>query len=201
MWTRKRCAAPRAARRKSPSNRAKFTISRSKRCRTIAAGSWTISTIGCRAKSSIPCRARSRRRDRAALGRLAFSDNYLRLVGRFRREMQQATHADALYQSVNSTGLALRDGTPRVYVLAAAGGGVSGCLTDIGFALRRLLRQLHHPESPVTALVFCGAPDDPATPAERTGQRLCHAHRTEPLRRPLRALRRSIRPGRPAPLG
>jgi eukaryotic-like serine/threonine-protein kinase len=99
-----------------------------------------------------------------ALGRLAFSDNYLRLVGRFRRELQLATHADALYQSVNATGLALRDGTPRVYVLAAAGGGASGFLTDMGFALRRLLRQMHHPESPVTALVFCGAPDDPATP-------------------------------------
>ena len=99
-----------------------------------------------------------------ALGRLAFSDNYLRLVGRFRRELQLATHADALYQSVNATGLALRDGTPRVYVLAAAGGGASGFLTDVGFALRRLLRQMRHPESPVTALVFCGAPDDPATP-------------------------------------
>ena len=101
-----------------------------------------------------------------ALGRLAFSDNYLRLVGRFRRELQQATHPDALYQSVNSTGLALRDGTPRVYVLAAAGGGASGCLTDLGYALRRLLRQMHHPNRPSRALVFCGAPDDPATPAD-----------------------------------
>ncbi len=99
-----------------------------------------------------------------ALGRLAFADNYLRLMGRFRREVQQATHPDALYQSVNNTGLALRDGTPRIYVLAAAGGGLSGCLTDLGFALRRLLKQMHQPEAPVTALVFCGAPDDPATP-------------------------------------
>jgi hypothetical protein len=99
-----------------------------------------------------------------ALGRLAFADNYLRLVGRLRREVQQATHPDALYQSVSNTGLALRDNTPRVYVLAAAGGGVSGCLTDFGFAVRRLLKQMHHPDAPVTALVFCGAPDDPATP-------------------------------------
>ena len=60
-----------------------------------------------------------------ALGRLAFADNYLRLMGRFRREVQQATHPDALYQSVNNTGLALRDSTPRVYVLAAAGGGLA----------------------------------------------------------------------------
>ncbi len=101
-----------------------------------------------------------------ALGRLAFADNYLRLMGRFRREVQQATHPDALYQSVNNTGLALRDNTPRVYVLAAAGGGLSGSLTDVGFALRRLLKQMHHAEAPVTALVFCGAPDDPATPRD-----------------------------------
>jgi hypothetical protein len=99
-----------------------------------------------------------------ALGRLAFADNYLRLMGRFRREVQQATHPDALYQSVANTGLALRDNTPRVYVLAAAGGGVSGCLADLGFALRRLLKQMSHPDSPVTLLVYCGAPDDPATP-------------------------------------
>ena len=99
-----------------------------------------------------------------ALGRLAFSDNYMRLVGRFRRDIQQAVHPDALYQSVTNTGLALRDNTPRVYVLAAAGGGASGCLTDLGFGLRRLLKQMHHPDAPVTALVFCGAPDDPATP-------------------------------------
>ena len=99
-----------------------------------------------------------------ALGRLAFADNYLRLLGRFRREIQQAMHPDALYQSVNNTGLALRDATPRVYVIAAAGGGVSGCLADLGFALRRLLKQMNQPEAPVTALVFAGAPDDPATP-------------------------------------
>src|SRR5262249_36254100 len=51
-----------------------------------------------------------------ALGRLAFSDNYHRFVTRLKRELQQAAHPDAVYQSVNHTGLALRDTTPRVYV-------------------------------------------------------------------------------------
>lgn len=99
-----------------------------------------------------------------ALGRLAFVDNYLRLLGRLRREVQQASHPDSLYQSVSQTGLALRDAVPRVYVIAAAGGGGSGLLIDLGYALRRLLQQLRYPEAEVTLFLFCGAPTDPATP-------------------------------------
>jgi serine/threonine protein kinase len=99
-----------------------------------------------------------------ALGRLAFADNYMRLNGRLRKVVQQATHPDALYQTVDRTGLALRDNVPRVYVIAGAGGGSSGFLVDLGYAVRRLLKQLRHNESPVTAFLLCGAPDDPATP-------------------------------------
>jgi serine/threonine protein kinase len=98
------------------------------------------------------------------LGRLAFADHYLRLLARIRREVQQAGHADSIYQAVAQTGLALRDATPRVYVLAAATGGASGYLPDLGYALRRQLKQLQHPEAPVSCFLFCGAPDDPATP-------------------------------------
>ncbi len=99
-----------------------------------------------------------------ALGRLAFTDNYMRLISRLKREVQQANHPDAIYTTVNQTGLALRDNVPRVYVLASASGGSSGFLPDLGYATRRLLRQMHQPEAPVVSLVFCGAPEDPATP-------------------------------------
>ncbi len=99
-----------------------------------------------------------------ALGRLAFADNHLRFMARARRAIQDITHPDALYQSVSQTGLALRDNRPRVYVIGAAGGGGSGMLVDLAFGLRRLLHQLRHPEAEVTALLFCGAPQDPATP-------------------------------------
>jgi hypothetical protein len=99
-----------------------------------------------------------------ALGRLAYADNYLRLQARLRKEVQQAAHPDALYQTVDRTGLALRDNVPRVYVIAGAGGGGSGYLVDLGYALRRLLKQLRYNEAPVTAFLLCGAPDDPATP-------------------------------------
>jgi serine/threonine protein kinase len=99
-----------------------------------------------------------------ALGRLAFTDNYHRLLARVKREIQQCAHPDVLYHSVNQTGLALRDNIPRVYVIAAAGGGGSGLLVDLGYNLRRLLQQLRHPSSPVVTMLLCGAPDDPATP-------------------------------------
>ena len=101
-----------------------------------------------------------------ALARLSFADNYLRLMARIKREIQHVTHPDAIYQSVSSTGLALRDNVPRVYVIGAANGGNSGYLPDLGYAIRRLLHQLRHIEAPVTAMLFCGAPDDPATPRQ-----------------------------------
>lgn len=99
-----------------------------------------------------------------ALGRLAFTDNYLRLLARLKREIQQATHPDAIYQAVAQTGLALRDSLPRIYVIGSASGGGSGFLVDLGYSLRRLLHQLRHADAPMTSLLFCGAPEDPATP-------------------------------------
>lgn len=99
-----------------------------------------------------------------ALGRLAFTDHYLRLVARLKKEVQAVCHPDSIYQTVTQTGLALRDNVPRVYVVACASGGGSGYLTDLGYAVRRLLRQMNHPDAPVTAFLFSGAPDDPATP-------------------------------------
>jgi eukaryotic-like serine/threonine-protein kinase len=101
-----------------------------------------------------------------ALARLAFTDNYLRLIGRIKREIQSVTHPDAVYQTVTATGLALRDNIPRVYIIGAANGGSSGFLPDLGYAVRRLLQQMRHPEAPVTAMLFCGAPNDPATPRQ-----------------------------------
>jgi hypothetical protein len=99
-----------------------------------------------------------------ALGRLAFTDNYLRLMARLRREVQQASHPDAVYTTVSQTGLALRDNVPRIYVLGGATGGASGYLTDLGYAVRRLMQQMHQPDATVVGMVWCGAPEDPATP-------------------------------------
>src|SRR5262245_35451950 len=61
-----------------------------------------------------------------ALGRLAFTDNYVRLMARLKREGQQACNPDAVYQGVSQTGLALRDMTPRERVSGCAAGGALG---------------------------------------------------------------------------
>src|SRR5207248_5478981 len=99
-----------------------------------------------------------------ALGRLAFCDNFLRLQARLRRELTAATHTDALLATADNTGLPASDNCPRIYVLAAAVDGVSGLLIDLGYAVRRQLDQLDFPHAPTTAVVYCGAPLDPATP-------------------------------------
>jgi hypothetical protein len=112
-----------------------------------------------------------------ALGRLAFVDNQQRLLARLKREIAHITNPDLLYQAVSQTGLALRDNTPRIYVLASAGGGSSGMLADLGYALRRLLGQMRHAEGDVNALLLTGAPNDPATP--RTEQANVYATLTE----------------------
>jgi serine/threonine protein kinase len=112
-----------------------------------------------------------------ALGRLAFADNHLRFLTRLRRDVELITHQDSLFKSVKETGLALRDNCPRIYVIAAAGGGGSGLLVDLGYGLRRLLHQLRHPQAEVTTLLFCGAPQDPATP--RSEQANIYATLTE----------------------
>lgn len=100
-----------------------------------------------------------------ALGRLAFADNYLRVVSRLKRELAAVVHPDALYQSVSNTGLALRDQTIRVVVVGSATGGASGYLVDLAYAMRRLLRQQGQSAARINAFLMCGAPDDPATPA------------------------------------
>ncbi len=99
-----------------------------------------------------------------ALGRLAFVDNYQKLFARLRREIQDATSAEVIYQSVTQTGLAVRDNQPRVYVVASAGGGGSGMLTDLGYALKRQLAHLRHPDAQINLFLLCSAPNDPASP-------------------------------------
>ncbi|HEY1381071.1 MAG TPA: tubulin-like doman-containing protein [Gemmataceae bacterium] len=99
-----------------------------------------------------------------ALGRLAFCDNFLRVQARLRRELTTATQTEALLATAEHTRLPAADNCPRVYVLASGTDGVSGLLTDLGYAVRRQLDQLDFPHAPTTAVVYCGAPLDPATP-------------------------------------
>jgi len=99
-----------------------------------------------------------------ALGRLAFTDCYLRFVTRLRHEIQVATHPEAVSQSADHTGLPVRTKVPSVYMFASAAGGTSGMLMDVGHAIRRTLERFNIAEAPVTAFIFSGAPDDANSP-------------------------------------
>jgi hypothetical protein len=99
-----------------------------------------------------------------ALGRLSFSDNYLRFTTRMKREVQVATHPESLAAATSHTGLNLRENTPRVYVFSGAIGGSSGMLVDLAFTLRRSMTQMNLKNASIHAFLFCGSPDDPATP-------------------------------------
>ena len=61
-WTPTRSETPSGVHRRWRSRTAKCITCRCNRSPTIAGGSWNISANGCRAKSCLPCRARSRRR-------------------------------------------------------------------------------------------------------------------------------------------
>ena len=100
-----------------------------------------------------------------AFGRLAFSDSYLRIIGRLKRELQTLTEPELHERAIEATGLPLRTDVPQIYVFSAAGGGTgSGMLTDLAFSLRRLLSEMGVPTKDITGFVYCGAPTDNSTP-------------------------------------
>lgn len=98
-----------------------------------------------------------------ALGRLAYVDNFARLQSRLRRELQVASLPEVIEQSVEQTKLGRGKKTPRVFVFGSACGGSSGMLADLGYSLRRLLRQLNFHDAAVTLHAFCGSPTDSTT--------------------------------------
>lgn len=100
-----------------------------------------------------------------AFGRLAFSDGYLRIVGRLKRELQILADPDLHARAVREVQLPLRSAVPQVYVFCAGGGGTgSGMLIDLAYSLRRLLAEQGAPTKDLAAFLFCGAPTDNATP-------------------------------------
>ncbi|MEZ6140070.1 MAG: tubulin-like doman-containing protein [Zavarzinella sp.] len=96
-----------------------------------------------------------------AYGRLALSENYLKLITRCRQELKSIIHPEAIARATDYTGLEFRDTRPRVMIIAAASGTTSGMLVDIGYAIQNLLDELKFSSSP-HCLLYCGAPDDPA---------------------------------------
>jgi hypothetical protein len=77
-----------------------------------------------------------------ALGRLAFVDNYRSIAQRLETELAACCDREALKETIERTGLALRTSIPRVYLVTSLAGGTgSGMLLDFAYLLRRLLRE------------------------------------------------------------
>ncbi len=99
-----------------------------------------------------------------ALGRLAFCDHYLRFISRVRRELRISSHPEAISYSASQTGIPVRSNHPRIYLFADATSGSGGALMDFGVALRDLLNQERYQKAEIYVFLFCGSPNDPATP-------------------------------------
>ena len=100
-------------------------------------------------------------------GRLAFTDGYLRLVSRLKKELQALSEQEAQQRTVAATGQTVRSPVPRVHVFAAgAGGSGSGMLVDLAYTIRRLLQEMDFVDPDLNAFLLCGAPTDQATAPE-----------------------------------
>lgn len=88
------------------------------------------------------------------LGRLAFFDNYRLVATRLRAELEACSHPSNLTTAQRKTGLALRSGQPRVYVIAGLAGGTgSGMFLDVAYTVRQQLELLGY-DTPDVVGVF-----------------------------------------------
>ncbi len=101
------------------------------------------------------------------LGRLAFVDGYLRIVGRLKRELQSLLEPGLLEKAEQLTGIRRRSDSPQIYVFAAAGGGTgSGMLIDLCYTMKRLMQESGLSQQEIITYLYLGAPSDNATPLE-----------------------------------
>jgi hypothetical protein len=105
-----------------------------------------------------------------ALGRLALTENHLRIAAKMKREIQSLLDIDGLEQTATMTGLEPGIETPQILIFAAAGGGTGGgMLIDVAYTCRRLLQEQGIGDQEIYAHLFCGAPTDMMTPAIEKG--------------------------------
>ena len=77
------------------------------------------------------------------LGRLAFVDHFAAISEALQHAISSATSAGSIEVSSQRTGLRFEAGPPRIFVVAAPGGGAGGGMAlDMGYAIRAALAQL-----------------------------------------------------------
>lgn len=91
------------------------------------------------------------------LGRLAFVENYRRIVFRLRHELESLMSAQAIQRATTATGLGLRINRPRVLIAAGMGGGTgSGMFIDLCYAVRRVLREGGLDQQDIQGMLLAG---------------------------------------------
>jgi serine/threonine protein kinase len=89
------------------------------------------------------------------LGRLALADNYKAVCARMRADLEMCTAPKALSSAQRQTRLELRTNQPRVYVIAAMGGGTGGGMfIDIAYIARQHLMKLGFPNPEVVGILL-----------------------------------------------
>src|SRR5262249_12029624 len=90
-----------------------------------------------------------------AFGRLALCDHYRPIVKRLREELEVCLAPSALAEAEDRTGLGLRTNRPRIYLVAALGGGSGGGMfLDLAYILRHQLKLLGYHDPAVHALLL-----------------------------------------------
>jgi hypothetical protein len=102
-----------------------------------------------------------------AFGRLALCDHYRPIVKRLREELDACLAPPALAEAEDRTGLGLRTNRPRIYIVAALGGGTGGGMfLDLAYILRHQLKLLGYSDPEVHALLLVPHVDRNATKSQ-----------------------------------
>ncbi len=88
------------------------------------------------------------------LGRLAFVDNSDALFTRISDIVSSITTTNAIATTGEATGLNPLREAPRIYVISSIAGGIgSGCIPDIGYAVRTALAEMGLPDDAITGIL------------------------------------------------
>lgn len=101
-----------------------------------------------------------------AFGRLAFMEYAKSLGARIKRDVEAITQESVLKAAGQRLEVELRSSFPRVYLVAALGGGTgSGMFLDLAYLVRQQLRELGYPKFNLEAVLLL-PPVDESKPAD-----------------------------------
>ncbi len=97
-----------------------------------------------------------------ALGRLGFVENYRVVSRRVEGELEECCRPEPLQRVAVETGLGVRSGVPRVYVVTGLAGGTgAGMFLDLAYTVRRLLREQGYERGEIVGVFLLPALEPP----------------------------------------